>query len=126
MYEPKDRRVIMLGFAAGVCAATGVAVLMGQGQQPPANPNNPPNQPSPQRPVQPTQPAQPGTTQPGTTQPGTPDPGSMSMGQEFFVTGSDSSASLWIRDGTTLRWLSDAKRGARTPDTTNPNSPRRP
>ncbi|CAG0978004.1 hypothetical protein PHYC_01609 [Phycisphaerales bacterium] len=71
MLQLRDRRIIVLGFAAGVCAASGVAMLMGQGQQP-----------------QPTR----------------------AMGGEYYVTGDENSVSLWVREGSSVQWVAEARR----------------
>ena len=95
-----------LGAAAGAAVVIAGAVLMGQGSgQPPKDPTQPPTTPTPI--------------------PSRPEP--MLGRGEFFVTGDAHRASLWMRDGTSLRWVASADAGkgdVRTPE--RPATPERP
>lgn len=92
-----------LGAAAGAAVVMAGAVLMGQASgQPPRDP-----------------------TQPPTTTPSRPEP--MLGRSEYYVTGDAHHASLWMRDGTSLRWVASADSGKtdlRTPE--RPTPPDRP
>ena len=126
------RGSMLLGMVAGVGVSTSAAVLMGVGQPPqpsnPSNPSSPSNPPIYQPPTKPD---------PSRPDPSRPDPSridpSLRMGSEYFVTGDGAKAHLWMRDGTTLRWVTSADSGmtriptdrpGTIPDTTrNPSNP---
>jgi len=91
--EPTNRKSFLVGLAGGAGAAACVALLMGQaGTQPPDRTN-------------------PTSTTPPSTQPVTPPgtPRNMGMQQEYFVTGDGNQAFLWQREGSTLRFVSQAE-----------------
>ena len=111
-----DRKSMLLGAAAGLALSAGGAILMGQGgiNDQPSTPNKT------------YQPSNPGRTD-----------HDVRMGSEYFVTGEGNKAHLWMRDGTTLRWVAssdtmnrmpDDRRDTRTPTTpstpTNPDKPK--
>jgi hypothetical protein len=113
-----NRTSLFLGMAAGVGVSTCAAVLMGQGvADQPANPSTT---------YQPSNPA----SNSDIRQPGA------RMGSEYFVTGDGTRAHLWMRDGTSLRWVSSGDSSNRTmpserpidrtdnrnPETTKPGS----
>ena len=92
-----------VGAGSGIAAVCVGAFLMGQsGSQPP-----------------PRDPTRPSTTQPST--PSTPSTTNLDLGSrgDYFVTGDANHASLWMRSGSSIRWVSSADGMDRTPGERN-------
>jgi hypothetical protein len=105
-----QRSSLALGLAAGMTVTTFAAVLMGQGTTPPGR-----------DPTQPTRPE----AQPGSRPDMQPRDLPGRMGGEYFVTGEMGKAHLWVRDGSSLRWVSSAEQGnSPTPRTPGSDRPR--
>lgn len=92
MVRTSHRHGLAMGLVLGVAASVSAGYLMGQGT---------------------------------TTQPGSPSgrqTAEARAGSEYFVTGDATRAQLWMRDGTTLRWVSSSDATNRVP-TDRPNNP---
>ncbi len=98
-----NRSSFGLGLGCGAAALCVGAFMMGQGStQPPRDP-----------------------AQPSTTQPSIPPTTDMGTRGEYFVTGDANHASLWLRSGSSIRWVSSADGTSRMPGDMNPD-PTRP